>query len=70
MLTENELPEDVELDIPIEDLVRQACALLDVPIHDANKDKSLIESTHVIFSLYSAFTANQHFQNQVDNKGV
>lgn len=61
VLDENPLP-DVELDLPIEDMVRYACALLDIPIHEQNKDRSLVESTHLIFSLYSAFQT--HFQAQ------
>ena len=61
IIDENALP-DTDLDIPIEDLARYSCALLDIPVYDQNKEKSLIESVHVMFSLYSAFT--QHHQTQ------
>ena len=60
-IDDNPMPE-VELDIPIEDLARYACAMLDIPINEQNKDKNMIESMHLMFSLYSAF--NQHFQGQ------
>ncbi len=60
-LEDNPLPE-VDLDIPIDDLARYACALLDIPVHEQNKEKNLIESMHTLFSLYSAF--NEHFQGQ------
>lgn len=61
ILDENPLP-DIDLNIPIEDLTRAACAMLDIPIHENNKEKSLVESTHLLFSLYSAF--NQFYQGQ------
>ena len=61
ILEENPLPES-ELDIPIEDLARYACAMLDIPIYDQNKEKSVIEAMHVMFGLYSAF--DQHFTSQ------
>lgn len=60
-LDENPLP-DGNLDIPVEDLARYACSLLDIPVHEQNKEKSLIESTYLLFSLYSAF--NQYYQGQ------
>lgn len=53
VLDETQLP-DADLDIPIEDLARFSCALLDIPVHEQNKQKSLIESMHVLFTLYSA----------------
>lgn len=61
ILDENPLPE-ADLDMPIEDLARYACALLDIPIYEQNKEKSLVEGMHLMFSLYSAF--DQHFQTQ------
>lgn len=61
VLEENPLPE-TELDVPIDDLARYACALFDIPVYDQNKEKSLIEGMHLMFSLYSAF--DQHFASQ------
>jgi len=61
VLEENPLPE-ADLDIPIEDLARYSCGLLDIPVYDSNKEKGLIESMHVMFTLYSALV--QHSQGQ------
>jgi intraflagellar transport protein 46 len=37
--------------------------MVDIPIHDAsNSKKSIIEALHVLFTLYSEFKENQHFQ--------
>lgn len=44
-----------ELDLSLEDFSRIACCLMDVPIHHQNKEKNLIESLHVLFTLYSTF---------------
>ena len=58
ILDENGLSEG-DLDIPIEDLARFASALLDIPIYEQNKEKSVVEAVHLMFTLYSAF--DQHF---------
>lgn len=52
-----------ELDLSLEDFSKMACALLDIPVHnDGEGGKSqVIESLHVLFTLYSEFKANQHF---------
>lgn len=50
------------LPLTTEQLVKLLCALLDVPIYSGSP-KSLIESLHIIFTLYTAFTSNEHFQN-------
>ena len=41
-----------------------ACGLLDVPVYD-----SIVESLHVLFSVYLEFTENVHFQQQVPADG-
>jgi len=46
------------------ELVRIVCALLDIPVYS-----SLTESLHVLFSLYSDFKANVHFQQQIGEEG-
>jgi len=38
--------------------VRIICSVLDIPVYH-----NLIESLHVLFTLYTEFKANQHFQN-------
>jgi intraflagellar transport protein 46 len=45
------------LDLELVDFCKALCAILDIPVHD-NK---LVESTHVLFTLFSEFKANQHF---------
>ena len=37
------------------------CAILDIPVYN-----SLTESLHVLFTLYSDFKANVHFQQQLE----
>ena len=54
---------DSNVPVSTEQLLQVACSLLDVPIHETGNNKNLIESMHVIFQLYSAFTSNQHFNS-------
>lgn len=54
--------EDPSLPLSTEQLTRVVCALADVPVHDTTDNRNLIESLHVLFQLYSAFTSNDHFQ--------
>eukprot|EP00967_Tisochrysis_lutea_P025097 scaffold28879_cov31-Tisochrysis_lutea.AAC.1 len=51
----------MELNLELADLVRAMCAILDIPVYN-----SLTESLHVLFTLYSDFKANVHFQQQLD----
>lgn len=60
--------EDVALDL--ETLSRVACNLFDVPIHDTKDNRNLIESLHVLFSLYSSFMANHHFHNNSNSNSM
>ena len=46
--------------LPIPPLVLR-CAILDIPVYN-----SLTESLHVLFTLYSDFKANVHFQQQLE----
>lgn len=43
-------------------LARLSCSLMDIPVH-SESSKSLVESLNVLFTLYTAFTSNEHFQN-------
>lgn len=61
-----DIPEN--MDIPIDDYVKFACALLDIPVTKEAKESSLIEAMHVMFTLYNGFQSNQHFQNEGDNE--
>lgn len=39
--------------------------MFDIPVHwDETSNKSMIESLHVLFSLYASFNQNDHFNNQ------
>jgi intraflagellar transport protein 46 len=61
---------DERLAIPVDNYAKIICNMLDIPIHkaDAGNAKSLIEGMHVLFTLYSEFKQNQHFQrNKEDN---
>lgn len=42
-------------------LTKVVCALLDIPVHADKDNRNLVESLHVLFSLFSAFAANDHF---------
>lgn len=56
-----------DVPIPLDSLSKICCNILDIPVHDTKDDKNLIESLHVMFSLYSSFMANDHFQNGINN---
>lgn len=57
------------MDIPIEDYVKFACGLLDIPINKEAKDNNLIEAMHMMFKLYDGFQSNMYF-NQNQNEVV
>jgi len=64
MLENTRLP-DAELAVELRDLVRLMCAILDIPVYN-----NITESLHVLFSLYSDFKANVHFQQQLAEQQV
>jgi len=45
-----------ELDVSLEEYAQICCNLLDIPVHS-----SAVQSLHVFFTLFSEFSANQHF---------
>jgi intraflagellar transport protein 46 len=47
-----------QVDLDIDQYVRVMCSILDIPTYG-----SLVESLHVMFTLYCEFRANQHFQH-------
>ncbi|KAG5496630.1 hypothetical protein JIQ42_03461 [Leishmania sp. Namibia] len=49
-------PSNISLDL--DQYVRTLCAILDIPTYS-----SLIDSLHVMFTLYEEFRSNQHFQH-------
>ena len=58
-----------EIDFSLADYSKLACVLLDIPIHGINNNKNIVESLHVLFTLFSEFKANQHFQQQQKAEG-
>jgi intraflagellar transport protein 46 len=50
-----------EIDMHSGDYARIILAMLDIPVHKLANNKSLIESLHVLFTLFSTFRSNQHF---------
>ena len=62
-----------EVDMHPADYSRMVLAMLDIPVHKLANNKSLIESLHVLFTLFSTFRQisqniqNQHFQNKGDD---
>ena len=63
LLESNPLP-DADINLDLASYVRTVCAMLDIPVYG-----SLTEALHVLFTLYSDFKANVHFQQQLANAG-
>jgi len=61
-LNEVKLP-DENINLSTEHYSKIVCNLLDIPIHKTNNNKSLIESLHVLFSLYSVVKESQGYKN-------
>lgn len=57
---------DENIKIGVDNYAKLVCNMLDIPIHNLNSNKSVIEALHLFFTLYSEFKENQHFQR---NKG-
>ena len=51
-----------DLDVSLDGYIKIVCAILGIPVHALPNNKSIIESLHVLFSLYSDFKSNQHFK--------
>eukprot|EP00760_Papus_ankaliazontas_P039207 PhM_4_TR9513/c1_g1_i3/m.98248/K19682/IFT46; intraflagellar transport protein 46 len=58
LLSQGALLPPAQLDVDLLQYVKVLCALLDIPTHT-----SLVESLHVMFTLYMEFKSNQHFQH-------
>lgn len=48
----------------VADYARIICSMADIPVHKQTNNKAVIESLHVLFTLFSEFRSNQHFQQQ------
>lgn len=53
---------DENIKIGVDNYAKLVCNMLDIPIHNLNSNKSVIEALHLFFTLYSEFKENQHFQ--------
>jgi len=62
LLETNALP-DADINLDLASYVRTVCAMLDIPVYG-----SLTEALHVLFTLYSDFKANVHFQQAMFNE--
>ena len=70
VINEIPMPADDLGHIPMELLVKFSCGMLDIPVHNGS-DNNLIESLHLMFTMYSGLRENQHFQqNQEDQPQV
>jgi len=61
LLNRTQLP-TAEIDASVEDYSQIVCSLMDIPVH---QDRGLIQSLHVLFTLWMAFRNNQHFKNMI-----
>jgi len=50
-----------EIDMDPAEYAKIVCAMSDIPVHKTQNNKSVIESLHVLFTLFSEFRSNQHF---------
>lgn len=57
-----------EIDMHAADYSRLVCSMVDIPCHKLANNKSVIESLHVLFTLFSEFRSNVHF-NQPQQDG-
>ena len=53
-----------DIDMHAADYSKLVCAMVDIPSHKLANNKSVVESLHVLFTLFSVFRSSQHFQNQ------
>jgi intraflagellar transport protein 46 len=51
-----------EIDMHVADYARLVTSMVDIPTHRQQNNKAVIESLHVLFTLFSEFRSNQHFQ--------
>nr|CAG4711382.1 unnamed protein product [Naegleria fowleri] len=59
-LARTDLP-GADLDVDLDEYIKIICSLLDIPVYEGH----LIESLHVLFTLYLEFKTNQHIQSQM-----
>merc|ERR1711865_753323 len=57
LLKEIQLP-GVDMDLSLTEYVKLICTIMDIPVYG-----NVVESLHVLFTLFSEFKSNQHFMN-------
>jgi len=58
LLSTTKLP-SADLDVDLKTYARIVCGILDIPVYT-----NIVESLHVLFTLYTEFKSNPHFQQQ------
>lgn len=53
-----------DIELSTEDYAKVMLTMLDIPVHNLPENKGIIEGLHMMFTLYSTFKENQHFQKQ------
>lgn len=57
-----------DIDMDLQTYARLVCSLLDIPVYSQPSSKNLVESLHVLFTLYSDFKSNPHFQTAMKDQ--
>lgn len=60
---------DAEIDMHVADYARLVLSMCDIPVHKGTNNKSVVESLHVLFTLFVEFRNNQHFKQFQNNEG-
>lgn len=63
LLKEIQLP-GVDMDLSLTEYVKLICTIMDIPVYG-----NVVESLHVLFTLFSEFKSNQHFMNMGGAEG-
>jgi len=57
-----------DIELSVEDYSKTMLTMLDIPVHNLPENKGIIEGLHMMFTLYSTFKENQHFQKQQEHE--
>lgn len=58
-----------EIDMHPSDYARLVCSMVDIPCHKSANNKSVVESLHVLFTLFSELRSNIHINQENQNDG-
>lgn len=53
----------------VSDYARLVLSMTDIPVHKGTNNKSVVESLHVLFTLFVEFRNNQHFKQFQNGAG-